>query len=170
MTETRERRPVALSKTVMTELVLPNHTNALGTAFGGVIVSWMDIAAAIAARRFCGSTVVTASIDALHFLSPVKLGQVVNLVAQVNYAGRTSMEVGVRIDAENPDTGERTYTAKAYLTFVAIDEAGNAVIVPEALVESEDEARRHREAEIRRKARLELAHELKRSQRDKTAS
>ncbi|MCA9522409.1 MAG: acyl-CoA thioesterase [Myxococcales bacterium] len=163
----RKRQAVSLSKTIMTELVLPNHTNALGTAFGGVIVSWMDIAAAIAAQRFCGSSVVTASIDALHFLSPVKLGHVVNLVAQVNYAGRTSMEVGVRIDAENPISGERTYTAKAYLTFVAIDETGNAVTVPEALVESDDEQRRYRQAEIRRKARLELARELKQAQREK---
>ena len=163
----RKRQAVSLSKTIMTELVLPNHTNALGTAFGGVIVSWMDIAAAIAAQRFCGSSVVTASIDALHFLSPVKLGHVVNLVAQVNYAGRTSMEVGVRIDAENPISGERTYTAKAYLTLVAIDETGNAVTVPEALVESDDEQRRYRQAEIRRKARLELARELKQAQREK---
>lgn len=164
---TRRQVPVRKSRTQTAQIVLPNHTNALGTAFGGVIVGWMDIAAAIAAKRFCGHTVVTASIDALHFLAPVKLGQIINIVAQVNYAGRSSMEVGVRIDTEDPATGDSRYTAKAYLTFVAIGNDGLPVEVPEALTTSEDERRRYDEAVIRRKSRLELADTLKRSSADK---
>src|SRR4051812_15000028 len=112
-----EGRPVSQSVVQMTELVLPSHTNALNTIFGGVIVSWVDIAAAIVAQRHASQPVVTASIDALNFVAPVYVGWVVNLKASVNYAGKTSMEIGVRVDAENPITGEKFHTASAYLTF-----------------------------------------------------
>src|SRR3954469_22523638 len=105
----------------MTELVLPEHTNALDSIFGGVIMSWVDICAAIAAQRHAGMPVVTASIDALHFVKPVYKGWIVNLKASVNYVSRTSMEVGVRVDAENPIAKIKFHTASAYLTFVALD-------------------------------------------------
>src|SRR5437868_1421337 len=96
---------------VMTEIVLPSHTNALGTVFGGVIMSWIDIAGAIAAQRHCRRIVVTASIDDLAFISPVKQGWFVHIRARVNYTARSSMEVGVRVDAENPMTGEMHHTS-----------------------------------------------------------
>src|SRR3954451_8818246 len=98
------------SSVIMTEIVLPSDTNALGTIFGGKIMSWIDIAGAIAAGRHSRRVVVTASIDALHFLAPVRLGHFVHIRAMVNYAARTSMEVGVRVDSENPLTGELIHT------------------------------------------------------------
>ncbi len=145
----------------MTQLVLPSDTNALGTIFGGTIMSWIDIAAAIAATRHARRPVVTASIDALHFLSPVKVGFVVNIRAMVNAAFKTSMEVGVRVDAENPITGETTHTATAYTTFVALNDSGRPILVPPIHPESPEEKRRFEQAKTRRAARIRLAEELK---------
>ena len=145
----------------MTELVLPGHTNALGTIFGGQVMSWIDIAAAIAAGRHARKVVVTASIDALHFVAPIKVGHVVHIRAMVNFAARTSMEVGVRVDSENPVTGEAHHTAKAYLTFVALDEHGKPTPVPPLLAETPDEKRRQEQARIRRESRVKLAVEMK---------
>jgi acyl-CoA hydrolase len=147
--------PVSQSHVIMTELVLPQHTNALDSIFGGVIVSWVDIAAAIAAQRHCGMPVVTASIDALNFVAPVYKGWIVNLKASVNYTGRTSMEVGVRVDAENPVSKMVFHTASAYLTFVALDKNGKATPIPPVLPETEAQIRRFKAAEMRRKLRLE---------------
>jgi acyl-CoA hydrolase len=137
----------------MTELVLPTHTNAFGSIFGGVIMSWIDIAAAIAANRHSRKSVVTASIDTLDFVAPVYKGWVVNLRASVNYAGRTSMEVGVRVDAENPITGETFHTASAYLTFVALDDKGKPTEIPPIKPDSADEKRRFEAAKKRREHR-----------------
>ncbi len=144
----------SVSEVVMTELVLPSHTNSLSSIFGGVIMSWIDIAGAISAQRHSKSSVVTASIDALNFEAPVYEGWVVNLKAKVNYVGKTSMEVGVRVDAENPRTGEKFKTAKAYLTFVAIDDKGHPKQVPGLLPETADEIRRFEEGRIRKERRL----------------
>lgn len=144
----------SVSEVTMTELVLPSHTNALSSIFGGVIMSWIDIAAAIAAQRHSKSSVVTASIDALNFEAPVYKGWIVNLKAKVNYVGRTSMEVGVRVDAENPRTGEMFKTAKAYLTFVAIDEKGQPKEVPGLIPETPDDERRFEEGKVRKELRL----------------
>lgn len=146
---------------VMTEMVLPSDTNALGTIFGGKVMSWIDIAAAIAATRHARRVVVTASIDALHFLAPVKVGHVVHVRAMVNYAARTSMEVGVRVDSEHPLTGETTHTATAYTTFVALDEHGRPTPVPPIQPETEEEKRRYFEAIKRRESRMRLAEDLK---------
>src|SRR4051794_8051590 len=140
----------------MTELVLPGDTNALGTIFGGKVMQWIDIAASVAGMRHSGGNVVTASIDALTFLTPIHLGEVVRLQAQVNYVGRTSMEVGVRVDAENPRTGAQRYTTKAYLTFVAIDADGKPRAIPPLVLEDDDDRRRHADGDARRKARLAL--------------
>ncbi len=148
-------RPVSHSVVQMTELVLPSHTNALGTIFGGVIMSWVDIAAAICAQRHSSQPVVTASIDALDFVAPVHLGWVVNLRASLNYAGKTSMEVGVRVEAENPITGEKFHTASAYLTFVAIGSDGKPRTVFPVIPETTDEKRRFEAAQKRRTLRLE---------------
>lgn len=148
-------KPVSSSQVHMTEMVLPSHTNALGSVFGGVIMSWIDIAGAICAQRHSQKTVVTASIDDLHFVAPVYKGWIVNLKASVNYASRTSMEVGVRVDAENPISGETFHTATAYLTFVALDSHLKPTSVPKVLAESADEKRRYEEAQKRREQRLQ---------------
>lgn len=147
--------PASQSIVVMTEMVLPTHTNSFGSIFGGVIMSWIDIAAAISAQRFCKKPVVTAAIDDLHFIAPVYKGWVVNLKACVNYVSKTSMEVGVRVDAENPIAGKSYHTASAYLTFVALDEQGKPTLIPPVLPDSDAQQRRYKEAEQRRTWRLE---------------
>ncbi len=141
----------------MNQIVLPQHTNALGTAFGGTIVSWIDICAALSAQRHCRRVVVTASMDQLHFVAPIREGQLVNLRAMVNYAHKSSMEVGVRVDAEDMLTGARAHAASAYLTFVALDEAGKPTAVRELAPVSEEERIRWQEAQVRRQRRLEYA-------------
>ncbi len=147
-------KPVKASQVIMTEIVLPSHTNSLGTVFGGTVMAWIDIAAAIAAQRHSNKSVVTASIDQLNFLAPVYKGWVVNLVASVNFVSKTSMEVGVRVDAENPQTGEHFHTASAYLTFVALGSDGKPTRVPELILETEEDRRRSADAQHRREVRL----------------
>ncbi len=149
-------RRCAASRVEMTEIVLPGDTNALGTIFGGKVMQWIDIAASVASMRHSGGNTVTASIDGLQFLTPIHVGEVVTLKASVNYAGRTSMEVGVRVDAENIATGERRYTTKAYLTFVAVDRAGKPRVVPPLELENDEDRRRHEDAKLRREHRLAM--------------
>ena len=129
--------------------------NLAGNVHGGTIMKLIDNTGGIVASRHAGCLVVTASIDRLDFHSPVYIGDLLRLKASVNYVGTTSMEVGVRVEAENFITGEVRHTASAYLTFVALDEKGNPKKVPPLLPESEDEKRRYQEAGIRRKKRLE---------------
>lgn len=148
-------KPVAASQVIMTQLVLPSHTNSLGTIFGGTIMSWIDIAAAIAAQRHANKEVVTASVDRLDFVAPVYKGWVVNLKASVNFTSKTSMEVGVRVDAENPKTGETFHTASAYCTFVALGSNGKPSEVPSLILETEDDKRRFEQAKKRREVRLQ---------------
>ncbi len=149
------------SAVTMTQIVLPSHANALGTVFGGTILSWIDIAAAIAAGRHARKTVVTASLDAVHFIAPVKVGFVVQIKASVNFASRTSMEVGVRVDSENPITGEIRHTVTAYTTFVALDDLGRPTPVPIIAPSSPEQKRRYQQAQQRRASRIRLAEELK---------
>jgi len=156
-------KSVSDSQVFMTEMVLPSHINALGSIFGGVVMSWIDIAAAICAQRHSNKTVVTASIDALSFVAPVYKGWIVNLRASCNYAATTSMEIGVRIDAENPITGETFHTATAYLTFVALDSYLKPTPIPKLLPQSADEKRRYEEAQIRREQRLAQKKALKKN-------
>ena len=145
---------VARSHVEMTHHVLPEFANSLGNVFGGQVVSWIDVCAAIAAQRHCRSVVVTASIDAVQFLLPIKLGHIVILRGQVNATFRTSMECGVSIWSENPLTGEIKKTMKAYATFVALDDKGLPKAVPPLLLLSDDDKRRHADAERRRAERL----------------
>ena len=147
----------AVTEVEMTQIVLPSHTNNHDTAFGGQIAAWVDICAAVSAQRFCRCGVVTASMDELHFLHPVKKGMVVILRSQVNGAWRSSMEVGVRVDAENPITGKVLHCCSAYLTFVAIDEEGTPKSVPTLdVTRNLTLERRAREAQMRRDNRLEM--------------
>lgn len=149
-----EERKVSESQVLMTEMVLPSHTNAIGTAFGGTIMSWIDIAGAVAGQRHSRQTVVTANIDDLHFVAPVYQGWIVSLRASVNRVFNSSMEIGVRIDAENPKTGEYHHTATAYLTFVALNSYSKPVQIPIVVPETDEEKRRYEQAEERRQLRL----------------
>ncbi len=149
-------QPVRASQVTMTEMVLPQHTNSFHNVFGGQVMAWIDICAAIAAQRHSRMPCVTASVDALQFLAPVKRGWFITLRASVNYVGKTSMEIGVKVEAENPLTGELHHTASAYLTFVALDENNTPSVIPPLLAETDTEKRRYKHAEIRRKNRLAL--------------
>lgn len=133
----------------MRELVMPNHTNPQNTVFGGTVMSWIDIAAAMVAARHCGRPVVTAHIDDIDFIAPIKMGYHVLIQASLNYVGRTSMIVGVKVTSENPYTGESRTTTKAYLTFVALDDLGRPVEVPPLQPETADEVRRFENAKKR---------------------
>ncbi len=117
-------------------------------------MSWIDIAAAIASQRHSNKSVVTASMDQLNFIAPIKKGWVVNLKASVNFTSRTSMEVGIRVEAENPITSERFHTASAYMTFVALDSYGKPTEVPSLIISNEVEQRRYDAAKKRREIRL----------------
>ncbi len=152
---TQETLPVSVSKVETNELVLPHQANTLGNVLGGHVMHLTDLCAAMAAMRHCRHAVVTAAVDNLSFLNPVKIGEHMNLKASVNYADHTSMEVGVRVEAENPLTGARRHTSSAYLTFVALDDNGRPVKVPQVLPESMDEKRRFEEAQRRRQERLD---------------
>ena len=157
---------ISVSRVEMTQLVLPGDTNSLGTAFGGRIMAWIDIAAGISAGRHSGGPVVTASADDVHFIRPIRQGDVVVLKAQVNFVGTTSMEIGVRVEGEKWG-GERYHALSAYTTFVALDDAGRPRPVRKVLIENDEEQRRFEEAAKRmaerrsrrahRAARLEKA-------------
>ncbi len=142
------------SRTEMTEIVLPSHANNLGTIFGGVVMQWIDVCAAMAAQRHCRKTVVTAAVDDLVFLTPMHPGDIVILSAQVNAAFRTSMEVGVRVESEDPKTGNRKKCVDAFVTFVAVDDKGHPTEVPPLVPENDEEHRRLQEAKERRADRL----------------
>ena len=132
----------------------PQDANLAGNVHGGVVMALCDEAGALAAIRHCRSRVVTAAMDRMIFLNPVYVGELLCCAASVNAAWRTSMEVGVRVEAEDISTGVITHTSSAYLTMVALDEHGKPALVPPALAESDTELRRRREAELRRANRL----------------
>ncbi len=147
-------KKVSESVTVMTELVLPNHTNQLGNLLGGQLMHWIDICAALAGARHSQRVCVTASVDRIDFHHPIKLGDAVTLSASVNRVFNTSMEIGVKGYAESLRQGKRTHTNTAYLTFVSVDEEGKPVKTFPVIPETEDEARRFEEALQRRESRL----------------
>jgi acyl-CoA hydrolase len=138
----------------MTELVLPNHTNQLGKLLGGQLMHWIDICAALSAAKHNQHVCVTASVDRIDFHHPISLGDAVTLVASVNRVFNTSMEVGVKVFAENFREGKRIHTNTAYLTFVSVDSQGTPVKAVEIIPQSEEEKRRYDEALIRRQNRL----------------
>ncbi len=138
-----------LSKIEMREMVLPQHTNALNSIFGGVLMSWIDLAAAMCAQKHCEKHVLTVHIDELSFLSPIKVGEHVLIKAAINFAGNTSMIIGVRVESENPLTKEVRLTTRAYLTFVAIDSLGKPTPVPTLILEDEEDKRRFENAKLR---------------------
>lgn len=147
-------KKVSDSILTMTELVLPNHTNQLGNLLGGQLMHWIDICAALCSSKHNQRICVTASVDSIDFHHPIKLGDVVTLVASVNRVFNTSMEIGVKVYAENFKEGKKVHTNTAYLTFVGVDEKGKPVKAIEAVPETGDEKRRYEEALQRRESRL----------------
>jgi acyl-CoA hydrolase len=149
-----EPRPVANSRSELIRWAGVQDANAAGFVHGGMVMKTCDDAAAIAAIRHCGRRVVTAGMDRMTFTEPVHVGELITCFASVNAAWRTSMEIGVRVEAEDPRTGTTRHTSTAYVTMVALDDAGNPTPVPGVIAESDDERRRQREAELRRANRL----------------
>ncbi len=144
------------SRATMTELMMPNMANTLGNVFGGVELSLIDRVAAVAAIRHARRPCVTVSVDRVDFRLPIHVGELVTAQASVNFVGRTSMEVGVRVEVENIVTGERRHTNSCYLTFVAFDAEGNPAPVPPIIVETAEERRRHEAAKLRCRGREEV--------------
>ena len=142
------------SVAIMTQMILPSDANPLNAAFGGRVLEWIDVCAGIAAGRHCRHAVVTASMDDLHFHAPIRVGWVVTLRARVLAAFRSSMEVGVRVTAENPLVGQHHLTTTALLTFVALNSDGTRAAVPPLLLETAEERTASEAASARRKHRL----------------
>jgi len=155
MGDDRESVPLSESHTEMTEMLLPNDTNNLGRALGGVVLHWMDICGAIAAMRFSNQQCVTASMDHVDFIAPIDLGEIAVIQAYVFNTGRTSVDVKVDVHSENPRTGNHQETTTSFLTFVAIDESGQPVPVPDVACESEAEADLQQMAVEQRQSELE---------------
>lgn len=148
-------KPVRDSVSEYSALTQPNDANSLGTLFGGKLMQYVDLAGGLAASRHARCSVVTASVDQLSFLRPVKIGQLVVLKSAVNRVFRTSMEVGVKVFVEDLRSGDVKHVSSAYLTFVALDRDGRRVLLPQAVPESADEKRRYDEAGRRREYRLQ---------------
>ena len=156
-----EGKAVRESASEYLELALPNDANGLGNVLGGKVMHLVDLAAAMAGMRHARQSIVTASVDSLHFLHPVHLGELIILRSSVNRVFRSSMEIGVKVMTEKLLTGERLHTCSAYLTFVAVDQEGRAIAVPQVIPETEDELRRYRQAGERREYRLTMRNRLK---------
>jgi acyl-CoA hydrolase len=150
-----ESRTVRETQHETSQLMMPQHSNNLNNVFGGVILAMMDTAAAVSAIRHARMSCVTVSVDRVDFREPIKVGELVIMKASVNFVGRTSMEVGVRVEAEHLMTGVRRHTNSCYLTYVAIDREGHPVEVPRLITETPEELRRYEAAKERRRRRLE---------------
>jgi uncharacterized protein (TIGR00369 family) len=150
-----EARSVAESRITMAQVMNPEDANPYGNVHGGVIMKLIDTAAGVVALRHCRSNVVTASIERLDLLQPVFIGDLVTLKASLNLVGRSSMEIGVRVEAENLQTGEVRWTASAHLTCVALGRDGRPTQIPRLILETDEDVRRNCEARLRRQARLE---------------
>ncbi len=142
------------SAILLAQVMNPQDANPAGNVHGGIIMKLIDTAAGAAAIKHSHSNCVTASIDRLDFHNPVFVGDLVTLRASINYAGKSSMEAGVRVESQNLFTGETRHTVSAYMTFVALDNQGKPAPVPQLILETEDEQRRSREAQSRRETRL----------------
>jgi acyl-CoA hydrolase len=147
-------RPVRLSQTTFADLAEPQSQNVAGTLFGGVLLGFIDRAAAFCAMKHAGRPVVTKSFDSVEFNEPIFIGELVVAHASVNFTGRTSMEIGVRVCAQNPITGEERHTNTCYATFVALDAEGRPAEVPPVLPETEEEKARFEAGKLRREERL----------------
>lgn len=153
---------VSESKTILALQMLPSDANPMGSVHGGTVLKLVDTAAAVAAMRHARCTLVTASIDRMDFYHPVYVGNLLILKSSVNYTGKTSLEAGVRIEAENLKTGKITHTGSSYVTYVALDDKGRPTPVTQAIPETTDEKRRWSEGKERREQRIRLLAEKKR--------
>jgi uncharacterized protein (TIGR00369 family) len=149
-----ESKTVSASRITLSQLMHPEHANVLGNVHGGWVMKLVDEAGALACMRHAQRKVVTVAIDSMTFRQPIRIGDLVILNAEVSYVGRTSMEAEVHVIAENPITGERTYTNTAYLVYVALDDVGRPTTVPPLKAETEDEKRRMEKAQERQERRL----------------
>src|SRR5579885_1004419 len=154
-------KPVRESQSEYSELALPNDANVFGAVLGGKVMHLVDLAGAMAAMRHARLPVVTASVDHMNFLWPIRIGQLIILQSSVNRVFRTSLEVGVRVMVEDLMTGERRHTSSAYLTFVALDERGKPSEIPAVIPETDEQKRRYEEAGKRREYRLALRNRSK---------
>jgi len=161
-----EARRVAESQTQLVQWMGVLDANSAGFIHGGSVMKLCDEAAGAAAVKHSRCRVVTAGVDRMAFLTPIHVGELVSFSASVNAAWRTSMEVGVRVEAENPRTGERRHTNSAYLTMVAVDAEGQPIAVPPLIAESDVERGREAEAQVRRRNRLEERDEILRRRND----
>jgi uncharacterized protein (TIGR00369 family) len=152
--EKMQGKRISESSVIMVQPMSPQDANQAGNVHGGVIMKLIDQAGAIVAQRHAQTNIVTASVDRIDFLHPVYVGDVLSLKASLNLVGRTSMEVGVRVESENPLTGEIRLTASAFLTYVALDKSGKPMEVAPLILETDDEKRRNENAQARREARL----------------
>lgn len=152
-----DARPARLSQSTISEMMMPHMANGLGNVHGGVLLGMIDRVGAVAAIRHARRVCVTVSVDQVDFREPIHLGELVTMQSMVNYVHRTSLEVGVRVEAENLLTGVRRHTNSCYLTFVAIDDAGRPVEAPKVIPETDEERQRYRAAETRRAQRMEHA-------------
>jgi len=150
-------RKVSDSRVEIAQVMYPEHANLAGNVHGGYILKIVDQAAAIAGARHTHQNVVTASVDRMDFISPVYIGNLVFAKASINYTGKTSMEIGVRVEAECIRTGTHTHVGSAYLTFVALDDNDKPTEIPQIIPETEEEKRRYLEAQNRRELRLKQA-------------
>ena len=149
-------KPPSESTTTVTHIMMPMDANVAGNVFGGSILRLIDEVASIVAYRHARKNVVTASIDRMDFISPVFIGDLLRLNASINYVHNTSMEIGVRVEAEDPVSGQVRHTGTCFLTHVAVDKNGKPTPIPSLKLETEEENRRWSEAEVRRRIRLEL--------------
>jgi len=161
MTDEQKGKSPADSAVQTRYLIMPSQANPHGTAFGGAIVAWIDMVAAMAAQRHCGKEAVTVGIDSLIFKEPIRIGDQVLLKASVNYVGRTSMEVGVQVTREDPYGGNCVIATAAHLTFVALDENKKPTLVPPIVPQTKAEKKRYENAKIRVKARKDLLKKMR---------
>ncbi|KAA3647980.1 MAG: acyl-CoA thioesterase [Chloroflexi bacterium] len=155
-----QSKPVSASRVSLSQLMQPEHANLMGNVHGGYIMKLVDEVGALACMRHANQRVVTVAVDNLTFRQPIHIGHLVMFTAEVSYTGRTSMEAEVRVVAENPLTGERTFTNTAHLVYVALNEDGKPVPVPQIECENEQQERRKKQAEARQEYRLQQAREV----------
>jgi uncharacterized protein (TIGR00369 family) len=148
-------KPMRASRVSLAQMMQPEHANPLGNIHGGWIMKLVDECGALACMRHAQRRVVTVAVDSMTFRQPIKIGELVTLVAEVTYAGRTSMEAEVHVESENPVTGVKTHTNKAYLVYVALDDAGNPVPIPGLLAETPEEQEKVESGKKRQQKRLE---------------
>lgn len=146
-------KKVCESKTEISQLMMPQHANLAGVVFGGTILALADSVAYVCAARHAGPNCVTVSVDKVDFKEPIRIGELVSCMASINFVGRSSMEVGIKIMAEDLKTGTSRHTNSCYFTMVALDASGKPVPAPPILLETDDDKRRNRAAQKRRAAR-----------------